>query len=94
VHDATRSIPDRRCPHSKESLVQGVHDLHASQIATGLPVLTAHVVVDDACFYDGHLARLLDDLQTCVATHFAVSVEHSTFQFEQTTHTDHEPSRH
>lgn len=74
--------------------VQGVHDLHASQIATGLPVLTAHVVVDDACFFDGHLARLLDDLQTCVATHFAVSVEHATFQFEQATHTDHEPSRH
>lgn len=74
--------------------VQDVHDLHASQIATGLPVLTAHVVVDDECFYDGHLARLLDDLQTCVATHFAVSVEHSTFQFEQANHTQHEPGHH
>ena len=29
---------------------------HASQIATGLPVLTAHVVVDDQCFYDGRPA--------------------------------------
>ena len=28
--------------------VQSVHDLHVSQIATGLPVLTAHVVVDEA----------------------------------------------
>ena len=74
--------------------VQAVHDLHASQIATGLPVLTAHVVVDDECFYDGHLARLLDDLQACVASHFAVSVEHSTFQFEQASHTEHEPSHH
>lgn len=74
--------------------VQSVHDLHASQIATGLPVLTAHVVVDDECFYDGHLARLLDDLQTCVATHFKISVEHSTFQFEQATHTEHETSHH
>jgi len=74
--------------------VQGVHDLHATQIATGLPVLTAHVVVDDQCFYDGHLAPLLDDLQTCVARHFAVSVEHSTFQFEQASHTEHEVGHH
>lgn len=74
--------------------VRSVHDLHASQIATGLPVLTAHVVVDDQCFYDGHLARLLDQLQICVASHFPVSVDHSTFQFEQTSHTDHEPSHH
>ena len=27
--------------------VQDVHDLHASTIATGLPVLTAHVVLDE-----------------------------------------------
>lgn len=74
--------------------VQAVHDLHASQIATGLPVITAHVVVDDECFYDGHLARLLDHLQTCVASHFAISVEHSTFQFEQASHIEHEGSRH
>jgi len=74
--------------------VQAVHDLHASQIATALPVLTAHVVVDDQCFYDGHLAQLLDDLQTCVANHFPVSVEHSTFQFEQATHSRHETSHH
>ena len=37
--------------------VQDVHDLHATQVATGLPVLTAHVVVHDSCFHDGHLAR-------------------------------------
>jgi cobalt-zinc-cadmium efflux system protein len=70
--------------------VRNVHDLHASQIATGMPVLSAHVVVDDDCFYDGHLATLLDDLQGCVAEHFPVSVEHSTFQFEQTSHLQHE----
>ena len=37
--------------------VRAVHDLHASQIATSLPVLTAHVVVDDSCFHDGHAPR-------------------------------------
>jgi cobalt-zinc-cadmium efflux system protein len=74
--------------------IRGVHDLHASQIATGMPVLSAHVVVDDECFYDGHLATLLDDLQSCVAEHFPVSVEHSTFQFEQASHIQHEVTGH
>ena len=59
----------------------GVHDLHASAVATNLPVLTAHVVVDDSCFHDRHLPGLLDQLQQCLAGHF--DVEHSTFQFER-----------
>jgi cobalt-zinc-cadmium efflux system protein len=74
--------------------VVGVHDLHVSQIATGLPVLTAHVVVDDECFYDGHTPRLLDQLQHCVADHFAVQIEHSTFQLEPATHVEHEHPTH
>ena len=72
--------------------VQGVHDLHASQVATGLPVLTAHVVVGDSCFSDGNLPALLDELQRCLAGHF--DVEHSTFQFELGGHEAHEPSAH
>jgi cobalt-zinc-cadmium efflux system protein len=76
-------------PHVRE-----VHDLHASQIATGVPVLSAHVVVDDECFFDGHIPALLDHLQSCVAQHFAVSVEHSTFQFEQAAHATHEAPSH
>jgi cobalt-zinc-cadmium efflux system protein len=74
--------------------VQAVHDLHVSQIATGLPVLTAHVVVDDECFYDGHAPRMLDDLQKCVAEHFEVQIEHSTFQLETASHGDHEHPTH
>jgi len=70
--------------------VLAVHDLHASQVATGLPVLTAHVVVDDSCFQDGHLPALLDQLQQCLAGHF--DVEHSTLQFEASSHAAHEPS--
>lgn len=72
--------------------VQAIHDLHASQVATGLPTFSAHVVVDDDCFHDGHLATMLDDIQGCLAGHF--DVEHSTIQFESTSHADHEPSRH
>jgi cobalt-zinc-cadmium efflux system protein len=74
--------------------VRAVHDLHATQIATGLPVLTAHVVVDDECFYDGHVSAILDELQDCVAKHFAVSIEHSTFQLERAVHGDHEHETH
>ncbi|MCU1508646.1 MAG: cation diffusion facilitator family transporter [Glaciihabitans sp.] len=83
----------------REHLIQqdhvlAVHDLHATQIATGLPVLTAHVVVDDECFYDGHASAILDDLQSCVAEHFAVQIEHSTFQLERAVHSEHEHETH
>jgi cobalt-zinc-cadmium efflux system protein len=74
--------------------VRAVHDLHATQIATGLPVLTAHVVVDDECFFDGHASSILDELQACVADHFSVSIEHSTFQLERADHSDHEHETH
>ncbi|MHB1235567.1 MAG: cation diffusion facilitator family transporter [Microbacteriaceae bacterium] len=74
--------------------VRAVHDLHASQISTGLPVLTAHVVVDDECFYHGHAPEIVDELQKCVAEHFAVAIEHSTFQLERAIHTGHENRAH
>jgi cobalt-zinc-cadmium efflux system protein len=72
--------------------VKAVHDVHASQVASNLPTFSAHVVVDDACFHDGHLASLLDDIQGCLAGHF--DVEHSTIQFEPVSHAAHEPARH
>jgi cobalt-zinc-cadmium efflux system protein len=72
--------------------VRDVHDLHASRVATDLPVLTAHVVVDDSCFVDGQLPQLLDQLQECLAGHFDVA--HSTFQFEMASHVDHEVTTH
>jgi cobalt-zinc-cadmium efflux system protein len=74
--------------------VRAVHDLHATQIATGLPVLTAHVVVDDECFFDGHTSAILDELQACVAEHFSVAIEHSTFQLERAVHGAHEHDTH
>ena len=74
--------------------VLGVHELHASQITSGLPVLTAHVVVENSCFEDGHAPQILDQLQTCLAEHFPVSVEHSTFQLESPSHASHEAAAH
>lgn len=74
--------------------VQSVHDLHATHFSTGLPVLTAHVVIDDECFFDGHVPSMIDDLQKCVAGHFEVQIEHSTFQLERATHAEHEHTTH
>lgn len=63
-----------------------VHELHAWTITSGLPVLSAHVVVDEQ-----HLAdqgRTLDALGLCLAGHF--DVEHCTFQLEPVGHREHE----
>lgn len=72
--------------------VRGVHDLHASTVASGLPILTAHVVVDDDCFTHGDLPGMLDRLQDCLSGHFDVA--HSTIQFEPATHLEHEQATH
>lgn len=70
--------------------VKDVHDVHASTVATGLPTFTAHVVVEDACFTDGHAAEVLHDVKKCVAEHFEVAVHHSTFQIETEHISEHE----
>lgn len=74
--------------------VEDVHDLHASTVATGLPTISAHVVVDDACFRDGHALEIVERVRTCVAHHFPVSVEHSTFQLETAALRDREAHGH
>jgi cobalt-zinc-cadmium efflux system protein len=74
--------------------VHAVHDLHASQITSGLPVLSAHVVLDESCFHDGHAPEILDRLQACVAEHFPVAVQHATFQLEPVGHSGHESGTH
>ncbi|MBX9718807.1 MAG: cation diffusion facilitator family transporter [Microbacteriaceae bacterium] len=65
-----------------EEHVIDVHDLHITQIATGLPVLTAHVVVEAECFHDGHAPEITQALQRCVSEHFPIAIDHATFQLE------------
>lgn len=60
--------------------VQGVHELHASTVASGLPVLSAHVVVADECFNDGHAPEILRALKECISAHFEIA--HSTIELE------------
>jgi cobalt-zinc-cadmium efflux system protein len=72
--------------------VLDVHDLHAWTITSGLPVLSAHVVVDDAVLADGHGGRVLDALCACLGDHF--DLEHCTFQLESPGHRGHEAAVH
>jgi cobalt-zinc-cadmium efflux system protein len=72
--------------------VRGVHELHAWTITSGLPVLSAHVVVDAEILSDGRSGAMLDRLQDCLRGHF--DVEHSTFQLELAGHVDHEDPMH
>ena len=72
--------------------VHDVHDLHVWTVTSDLPALSAHVVIDDSCFTDGHAPRLLDELQRCLVGHF--DVEHSTFQLEPAGHNGHESGTH
>ncbi|MBK8470621.1 MAG: cation transporter [Actinomycetales bacterium] len=72
--------------------VHDVHDLHVWTVTSSLPTLSAHVVIDDSCFSDGHAPQLLDTLQACLGGHF--DVQHSTFQLEPASHADHEPETH
>ncbi|MFV2197412.1 cation diffusion facilitator family transporter [Nocardiopsis sp. LOL_012] len=67
-----------------------VHDLHAWTITSGLPVLSAHVVVDPEHLHD--TGRMLDELHECLAGHF--DVEHCTLQLEPPGHADHEGADH
>jgi cobalt-zinc-cadmium efflux system protein len=72
--------------------VRSVHDLHAWTLTSGLPILTAHVVVTDDCFTSGEAGRVLDHLQNCLSGHFDVA--HSTLQFESAGHLAHELGGH
>lgn len=68
--------------------VADVHDLHAWTITSGMPVLSAHVVVDQSVLDSVGHEKMLHDLQGCLGSHF--DVEHCTFQLEPVGHAEHE----
>jgi cobalt-zinc-cadmium efflux system protein len=72
--------------------VVDVHDLHAWTITSGMPVLSAHVIVDNACISEGRSGEVLDRLGECLGGHFDVS--HCTFQLEPVGHQEHEAAHH
>ncbi|MFE5142656.1 cation diffusion facilitator family transporter [Streptomyces fagopyri] len=68
--------------------VEDVHDLHAWTITSGLPVLSAHVVVTTDVLDAGRHEKVLLDLRGCLGHHF--DLEHCTFQLEPSGHARHE----
>ena len=72
--------------------VVDVHDLHAWTITSGVPVLSAHVIVDNVCIREGRSGEVLDRLGDCLGGHFDVS--HCTFQLEPVGHQEHEAAHH
>jgi len=72
--------------------VRDVHDLHAWVLTSDSPAISAHVVVADSCFRDGHAPQILDALQSALIGEF--DVEHSTLQLEMASHSEHELGAH
>lgn len=68
--------------------VEDVHDLHAWTITSGMPVLSAHVVVSTETLNAIGHEKMLHELQGCLGDHF--DVEHCTFQLEPVGHAEHE----
>jgi cobalt-zinc-cadmium efflux system protein len=65
-----------------------LHDLHVWTITSGMPVISAHVVVKGDVLQAVGQERLLHDLQGCLGDHF--DVDHCTFQIEPVGHAEHE----
>ena len=72
--------------------VVDVHDVHVWTITSGVPALTAHVVVDSHTLAACGPESMLDQLQECARACFAI--EHTTFQVEPRTHAEHEHGAH
>ncbi|MFP5347671.1 MAG: cation diffusion facilitator family transporter [Actinomycetes bacterium] len=75
--------------------VQGVvdvHDLHVWTITSGVPVLSAHVVVQKEWIETGRSGEVLDRLAECLSGHF--DVDHCTLQLEPVGHQAHEATHH
>jgi cobalt-zinc-cadmium efflux system protein len=71
--------------------VVDVHDLHVWTITSGMPVMSAHVVVARGASAQGS-GPILDRLGGCLHEHFDVA--HCTFQIEPVGHFDHEMALH
>lgn len=72
--------------------VVAVHDIHIWTITSGVPVFSAHVVVEDAVLSARGADQVLDKLATCLGSHF--DTEHCTFQLEPASHSEHESHQH
>lgn len=60
--------------------IRHVHDLHIWTITSGMPILTAHIGVSDACCRENHWAECLAAAKRMVRERFGIT--HSTLEVE------------
>ncbi len=72
--------------------VVDVHDLHVWTITSGMPVMSAHIVVDDDVAEMGDAQVVLGRIHGCLCEHF--DLEHSTLQIEPRGHAETEAHVH
>lgn len=98
VHVLLEAVPDDvdvdevRAHLARTPGVHSVHDLHVWTLTSGAPVMSAHVVVDDAVLTGAGPDAVLEALGGCLSDHFDVA--HSTFQIESAAHAQHEATLH
>ena len=72
--------------------VAAVHSVHVWALTSGVPVMSAHVVLSEQAALVGSGPRVLDELTTLMRSEFGI--EHATFQLEEAGHLDHEGAMH
>ncbi|MCG7284763.1 cation diffusion facilitator family transporter [Cellulomonas sp. ACRRI] len=72
--------------------VAAVHSLHVWALTSGVPVMSAHIVLDERGRLDGRGAEILDELSEHLREHF--QIEHATLQMEEPGHVEHEGAMH
>lgn len=75
IRDHLRAVPE----------VEGVHDIHAWVITSGVPAFSAHVTVSDEAWSARGYHSILDEMHACLLQHFGIG--HVTLQLEPTGHT-------
>lgn len=72
--------------------VRAAHSLHVWSLTNGVPVMSAHIELDQAAWSDGRGPAILDELTEHMREDFGI--EHATFQFEEPGHLEHEGAMH
>lgn len=86
------SIKDVEHAIVETDAVHDVHSLHVWALTSGVPVLSAHVVLESAADVRTHGSRVLDELTRKMREQF--HIEHVTFQLEEPAHLSHEGAMH
>lgn len=68
--------------------VRSIHDLHVWSMTSGMPIMSAHVVVDDSA----ESGKVLDDVCGCLESCF--DIDHSTIQIEHADRSEREVASH